>query len=91
VLNVERSRALYHIQRAAQLPAIEASGAFERERLPPALSEGVPSATYQYYEAGVGLASFEIDLFGHVRSLSHVALQEYLSQQETRRAVHSSA
>src|SRR5208282_576705 len=34
--------------------------------------------------------AFEIDLFGRVRSLSHAALQTYLSQEESRRAAQLS-
>ena len=90
ILNVERAQALYRIQRSQQLPNINATGNFTKEKLPPALSNGFPSAVYQSYEAGVGLAAFEIDLFGHVRSLSHVALEQFLAQQETRRGAQLS-
>ncbi len=90
ILNVESAQALYRIQRAQQLPNINASGNFTKQRLPPALSDGFPSAVYQDYEVGVGLAAFEVDLFGRVRSLSHVALEQYLAQQETRRGAQLS-
>lgn len=85
VLNVERARALYRIQRAEQLPTIAATGVFSKQNLPSALADGSPPAIYQYYQAGIGIASFEVDLFGRVRSLSHAALEQYLAQQETRR------
>jgi multidrug efflux system outer membrane protein len=90
VLNVERAQALYRIQRASQLPTIDATGNFSRQNLPPALTEGVPAATYQYYQAGLGVAAFEVDLFGRVRSLSHAALEQYFAQQETRRGAQLS-
>jgi multidrug efflux system outer membrane protein len=90
ILNVESAQALYRIQRAQQLPNINATGNFTKQRLPPALSDGFPSAVYQDYEVGLGLAAFEIDLFGRVRSLSHVALEQYLAQQETRRGAQLS-
>ncbi|MFI4891103.1 MAG: efflux transporter outer membrane subunit [Steroidobacterales bacterium] len=90
VINVERARALYRIQRANQLPTIDASGTVTKEKLPAALSLGQPSAIYQYYQAGLGLAAFEVDLFGRVRSLSHAALEQYLAQQETRRGAQLS-
>jgi len=90
VLNVERARALYRIQRAESLPSINAAGNYTRQRLPPALSAGAPSGIYKYWEAGVGLAAFEIDLFGRVRSLNHVALEQFLAQQETRRGAQLS-
>jgi len=90
ILSVESAQALYRIQRAQQLPNINATGNFTKQKLPPALSDGFPSAVYQDYEVGVGLAAFEIDLFGRVRSLSHVALEQYLAQQETRRGAQLS-
>src|ERR1022692_3615151 len=68
ILSVESAQALYRIQRAQQLPNINATGNFTKQKLPPALSDGFPSAVYQDYEVGVGLAAFEIDLFGRVRS-----------------------
>ncbi len=86
ILNVESTQALYRIQRSHSLPSINANGNFTKQKLPPALSNGFPSATYQYYEADIGLSAFEIDLFGRVRSLNHVALEQFLSQQENRRA-----
>src|SRR5690606_37364587 len=41
-------------------------------------------------EASIGLAEFEVDLFGRVRNLSHAALQRYLSEEQTQRSVHLS-
>ncbi|MFI4890816.1 MAG: efflux transporter outer membrane subunit [Steroidobacterales bacterium] len=90
VINVERARALYRIQRANQVPTVDAAGDFTKQKLPSALSLGQPSAIYQYYQAGLGIAAFEVDLFGRVRSLSHVALEQYLAQQETRRSAQLS-
>ena len=36
------------------------------------------------------MTSFEIDLFGHVRSLTHAAYQQYLQQSEARRSTQLS-
>ena len=38
------------------------------------------------YSAGIGIASFELDLFGRVRNLSEAALQQFFAQSENRRA-----
>jgi multidrug efflux system outer membrane protein len=86
IANVERTRALYRIQRAYQLPEVDATGSFSKQRIPPALSDGTPAAIYQNYSVNAGIAAFELDLFGRVRSLSHAALETWLSQQETRRS-----
>ena len=90
VLNVESARAQYRIARAARLPSVNASGSFTRERIPPALSDGFPASITQDYDVGVGVSAFEIDLFGRVRSLSHAALETYLSQEESRRGAQLS-
>jgi multidrug efflux system outer membrane protein len=86
VLNVERARAMYRIQRAQQLPSVSASGVYTKQNIPSALSDGVPPSTYQSYEVSIGMAAFELDLFGRVNSLSHAALEQYLAQEESRRS-----
>jgi multidrug efflux system outer membrane protein len=42
------------------------------------------------YTAGVGVTSYELDIFGRVRSLKDAALQSYLATRETSRAVQIS-
>ncbi|MGA8709211.1 MAG: efflux transporter outer membrane subunit [Steroidobacteraceae bacterium] len=86
VLNIEKARAQYRVQRSALFPGIDASGSFTREKLPPALTFGVGSYTSNIYQAGVGISNYEIDLFGRVRSLTHAALEQYLAQEEARRS-----
>ena len=82
---VERARAQYRIQRARQLPEVDANGNFTKQKIPAALSNGSPASIYQSYAVNAGVASFELDLFGRVRSLSRAALEQYLAQSETRR------
>ena len=48
------------------------------------LPSGITTHTY---DVGVGFTSYELDLFGRIRSLSHAALQQYFSTGETRRSV----
>ncbi len=83
VLNVERARAFYRIRRADRLPAVGASGSLIRSG-----GDRVPEV--EEYRAELGLASFEIDLFGRVRHLSHAALQEYFATEEARRGAQIS-
>jgi outer membrane protein, multidrug efflux system len=90
VLNIERARAQYRIQRAAELPSIDASGSFTREKLPPAETFGTTSFTGNIFQGGVGVSAYEIDLFGRVRSLTHGALEQYLAQEEARRGAQLS-
>ncbi len=86
VLNIEKARAQYRIQRAELFPGVDANGSFTREKLPPALTFGTQSFTSNIYQAGVGVSNYEIDLFGRVRSLTHSALEQYLAQEESRRS-----
>ncbi|HWW21113.1 MAG TPA: efflux transporter outer membrane subunit, partial [Steroidobacteraceae bacterium] len=96
VLNVELARAQYHVQRANLLPKVDANGSYTREKIPPALAFGTqlpPGTTIpleKIYQVGVGVSSWEIDLFGRVRSQSHAALQQYLAQEQARRSAQLS-
>ncbi len=86
VENIESARALYRVQRAAALPSIDASGsvAFTRQEIP-----GVP-ATTSTSASVVGLASWEIDLFGRIKSLSNARAQQVLAAVELARAARVS-
>jgi outer membrane protein, multidrug efflux system len=88
VLDIQLARSEYLVQRANSLPQIDASGSYTREKLPPA-EFGFP-ITAAYYQAGVALSSFELDLFGEVRSLNHAALERYFAQSQARRSTQLS-
>ena len=77
VLNVERARQLYRVQRADRVPAVDATGALVR-------SGGDGRPVTEAYTAELGVAGFELDLFGRVRNLSDAALQRYFAQEENR-------
>ena len=78
VLNVERARAQYRIQRADRLPSLGANATMTRT--------GGDAPVTESYSAGAGIAEFELDLFGRVRNLSQAALQQFLSTEEARRS-----
>ncbi|HEX5130109.1 MAG TPA: TolC family protein, partial [Usitatibacter sp.] len=82
VLNVERARALYRVQRSERLPSV--GGAVQMTRT------GGDGPKTESYSASVGVAGFELDLFGRVRSLSEAALREYFATEEARRAAQLS-
>ena len=102
VLNVQAAQAQYRIQRADLFPSITASGLEEIERYPAGVVAGgsptggssgsatttTPSKgeTIRFYQVGVGFTSYELDLFGKIRSLKHEALEKYFSTGETQRA-----
>ncbi|HED00152.1 MAG TPA: efflux transporter outer membrane subunit [Proteobacteria bacterium] len=85
VLNVERTRALYGIQRAELFPAVNAVGAGGKQRLSADLLSPGDSRTIEQYSVDLGIASWEIDFFGRIRSLKEQALEEYLATDEARR------
>jgi multidrug efflux system outer membrane protein len=98
-INVAAAHAQYQIQRAQLFPDIAATGAEIAERVPASVisaEEGGhggsipginPSGTViRYFSAGLGLTSYEIDLFGRIRSLDHEKLEQYLAYQQTQRS-----
>jgi len=101
-LNVQATQAQYRIQRSDLFPTVAATGLEQIEKYPSgvtASSGGAGSVgagastggkTIRFFEAGVGFTSYEIDLFGRIRSLSHEALEKYLSSEETRRSTQLS-
>ncbi|GAB2471031.1 multidrug efflux transporter outer membrane subunit OprJ [Comamonas humi] len=90
LLDVEAARAQYGVQKADRLPGVDLQAAGSRQRLPGDLSGTGRPVVQSSYQAGLGLASFELDLFGRVRSLSEAALQEYLATEEAARSVRIS-
>src|ERR1700722_8023801 len=90
VLNIDKARAQYRIQRAALLPSIDAPASFTREKLPASLTYGIATPTTGYFEAGLSITAYEVDLFGRVRSLTHAALEQYVAQVEARRSAQLS-
>jgi multidrug efflux system outer membrane protein len=91
VLNIERARAQYRIQRAALVPGVDATATGTRSQTTAAQSalQGGDRTT-TVYTAGVGVTAWELDLFGRVRSLKDAALQSYLATRETSRSVQIS-
>ncbi len=87
VLNVERARAFYGIAKAELYPTVDALAGMSRHRTPADLTGTGQPQTLSRYDVGLGVASWEIDFFGRIRSLKDRALQEYLSTEQARRSV----
>lgn len=89
-LNVEAFQAQYRIQRADLYPAVSASAAGQRQRLPGDVNgTGTPAITSSY-SATLGISAYELDLLGRVRSLSEQAMLTYLGTEEARRSAQLS-
>ncbi|QAR32620.1 efflux transporter outer membrane subunit [Geovibrio thiophilus] len=83
-LNIESARAAYRIQRSNLLPDVNATGAFTRQRVPENASTTGSAYTASSYSVGIGIAAYELDFFGRVRSLSERALESYFATEEAR-------
>jgi outer membrane protein, multidrug efflux system len=90
VLNVEKAQAQYRVQRSNLLPTLNAEGSGNFSRVGRATS-GTDGAKYtDTYTAEASVSSFELDLFGRLRSLNEQALETYLSTAEAQRATQIS-
>jgi multidrug efflux system outer membrane protein len=77
--NIAAAREQYHIQRAQLLPTVNAGAGVT-------VSGDKSRDVKADYNAGVQVPSFELDLFGRVRSLTHVQLERYLATEAGARA-----
>lgn len=85
--NMERTRALYRVQRANLLPEVDAAAGVTRlDRGTTAARAAGGPAVINTYSANVGSTAFEIDLFGRVRSLDDAALNRYFATETAVRA-----
>jgi multidrug efflux system outer membrane protein len=89
-LNAERVGALYRIQRAEMYPTLGASASADLYRSPKNMSGAAHAETIEQYSVGVGVSSWELDLFGRIRSLKAEALNQYLAQQQIAVATRTS-
>jgi multidrug efflux system outer membrane protein len=90
VLNIEKARAQYGIQRAALLPAVNGVLSEQRIHQPAAGSQFGVGIDTTIYSANLGVSAYELDLFGRVRSLSAAALQSFFATEENSRAARIS-
>ena len=84
-LNVERTRAIYGIQRAELLPAVNVTGGGGKQQSAADLTQPEQPRTTERYNVNLGIVAWELDFFGRIRSLKKQALQEYLATEEARR------
>jgi len=89
-LNVEKYRAAYRIERADLLPSVNAVAGANIQRVGADFSGTGDAERIEEYSVGLATTSYELDLFGRVRSLKGQALEEYLSSSEAQRATRSS-
>ncbi|HET9642527.1 MAG TPA: efflux transporter outer membrane subunit [Burkholderiaceae bacterium] len=79
VLNIEQARAQVGLRRADLFPTVGVGAAGNRQPAANGRSTSI-------YSAGFTVSSFELDLFGRVRSLTDVALAQLAATEEARKA-----
>lgn len=89
ILNVAAVRTQFDIASAARLPSVSATSGMTRQRLPADVGD-TSIGVQEQKTAGVGLSTFEIDLFGRAHAQSEAAFARYLSSEHGRRAAQIS-
>jgi multidrug efflux system outer membrane protein len=77
--NVAAAKEQYRIQRANQLPTVNANAGVT-------VTGDRDNAVSADYQLGLGVPSFELDLFGRLRSLSHAQLERYFATEAAARS-----
>jgi multidrug efflux system outer membrane protein len=102
VLNVQQTEAQYRITRSGLFPTVQgsasgtrssssfATGAFGVSPVLPGAPASSLTFTENSFSASVGVTSYELDLFGHVRSQTAQALEQYFQTEEAQRAAQVS-
>lgn len=89
-LNIDRAQAMFRIQRSEQYPKAGASAGGEFYRAPENMSPAGRSQTVQQHSVNLGIASWELDFFGRIRSLKSAALEQFFATQQARSAAQIS-
>lgn len=88
---IDQAAAFYRIERANQLPQLDASATASRNQAPlstldPALAGSRRTVQFNQFSAQLGVTAFELDFWGRVRNLTDAAKRQYLATVEGRRA-----
>ena len=86
MLNVDQTRALYRVQRNALVPTVDVNANGSRQRISTGFGGGNYTATFNQFNVNLGVASYELDLFGRVRSLKKQALETYFATEEAQKS-----
>lgn len=89
-LNIEKTQALYRIQRSELSPGVGVMATGEKYRLPEKMRDDGRAKIVEDYAVNVGVLSWELDLFGRIRSLKARALEAYLATEQARGAAQTS-
>ncbi len=90
MLNVEKARALYNIQRAELYPSVSASGTASKQKISEDFVKPGSSATTEQYGISIGITAWEMDFFGRIRNLKDAELEEFLATEEAKKGAYVS-
>ena len=83
-LNIEVAQAQYGVDRASLFPAVDGTAGLERSATPGDVTGQQGTENIRDYSVGIGAVSWELDLFGKLRSTTRVSYEDFLSDTETR-------
>ena len=81
ILNIDRARAIYDIERADLYPKINGDAAADLQ----GYFDG--ESTSELYTVGLAVPYYELDFFGRIKSLSDVALNSYLATETAQQSL----
>jgi outer membrane protein, multidrug efflux system len=85
-LNVQEAEAQYASERANLFPMVDVTASLQRQRIPASVSGFGAPENIREYSLGAGAVSWELDLFGKIRSQAKAAEENYLSDADTQLA-----
>ena len=89
-LNVEVASAQYGVDRASLFPTIDGTAGLERSTTPGDVTGEPGTANIRDYSLGISTVSWELDLFGKIRSNARASYEDFLSDAETRESTQTS-
>ena len=78
------------VRRADLLPKVDANASATYQRIAENFSSTKLPQTIHQYNIGLGVSSYELDLFGRVQSLKGQALEQYLATEQAQRSIQIS-
>ena len=90
VAQIEAARAQYRVQRADLFPTVAASAGAAYGRVIENFGGANVAFDEHQYTASVGFTSYELDLFGRIRSLTKAAKEQFFASEQNARSVRIS-
>lgn len=88
VLNIDGARALYRVSRSELIPSLDANASLSKQKIPANATGANFNIVPTRYDANLS-SSYELDLFGRIRSQNKVALETFYAKREAKNVVQS--